>query len=544
MKRKDFFNREFRTFLCLTILFCVNLSLSGQKKYVLKDIQTGKEFVKKDSASAVKFLDSLTENRYYFTQISSVKKNGSQTEIFFDKGRDFNQGYVQFSESLRQNQPKQSEIFVNNIDSLKKTIIENFVQEGYTFSRLKTVYKGMRNGNPILEFSANLGSHRTVNGFAVKGYEKVPKRFVRNLEKNYSGKHYSSIILKKIDEELRWNPFILSERAPQTLFTKDSTKIFLFLQKKKSNTFDGVLGFGNDKNRKFSLNGNLNVGFRNMFNGFEEINLFWQRNPDRGQTFNLHTDIPYLFKSNTGLDLHMNIFRQDSTFATVKILPSVYYHLNHHQKIGIRGTFDSSAVLDSLYTSGKDLTKKGVGFWYNLTMPTEVELFHYKTKIQAEFDLLSTKYAGQETAAGQTNYFIFGEQNFHLSGNHYLNLKGESAMISGKSDIQSNELLRFGGWNSMRGFNENTLYADFYVFGGAEYRYLVNNQAFFDVFGQYAQLNNKKLALKPKLYSLGFGFNFFLPVGLMSFQISNGNQFGNSIRFSDTKIHWGILSRF
>ena len=116
--------------------------------------------------------------------------------------------------------------------------------------------------------------------------------------------------------------------------------------------------------------------------------------------------------------------------------------------------------------------------------------------------------------------------------------------MNSKDDFAVNELLRFGGWNSMRGFNENTLLADFYYYGTAEYRYLVGNQAFFDVFGQYGTLNNRSLYEKPKLYSFGLGFNIFLPVGLMSFQISNGNQFGNQVKFGDTKIHWGILSRF
>jgi hypothetical protein len=58
-----------------------------------------------------------------------------------------------------------------------------------------------------------------------------------------------------------------------------------------------------------------------MFNGFETINLYWQRNPDKGQTFDLQVDIPYLFKSNVGMNMKVNIYRQDSTFANVKFLP-------------------------------------------------------------------------------------------------------------------------------------------------------------------------------------------------------------------------------
>jgi hypothetical protein len=45
----------------------------------------------------------------------------------------------------------------------------------------------------------------------------------------------------------------LLERTPQTLFTKDSTEIYLTLQKKKSNNFDGILGFGNNDKKKLVL---------------------------------------------------------------------------------------------------------------------------------------------------------------------------------------------------------------------------------------------------------------------------------------------------
>lgn len=310
------------------------------------------------------------------------------------------------------------------------------------------------------------------------------------------------------------------------------------------NSFDGIVGFGNDKTEKFTFNGTLNLQFRNMFNGFESIGLYWQRNPDKGQTFDITTDVPYILRPNVGTNFNVNIYRQDSTFANVKVLPSVYYHISNRQRIGVRGTFETSTVMDSLYVQAKDYSKKGVGMWYEFTEPTDIELFLHRSKIRAETDYISTDYTKEDINAKQTRFFFYGERNFHLSGNHWINLKGETALMNSKNEFSVNELMRFGGWNSMRGFNENSLIADFYYYGNAEYRYLVNNQAFFDIFLQYGQLNNKALNLKPQLYSFGLGFNFFLPIGLMSFQISNGNEFGNEIKFGDTKIHWGILSRF
>jgi hypothetical protein len=94
--------------------------------------------------------------------------------------------------------------------------------------------------------------------------------------------------------------------------------------------------------------------------------LYWQRNQQSGQNFDLQTDIPYLFGSNVGANLNMNIYRQDSTFANVKFRPSLYYHLSAKQKIGARGNFEISSVLDDTYTSDKILAKKELVFFMNL----------------------------------------------------------------------------------------------------------------------------------------------------------------------------------
>lgn len=525
------------------ILFCTFLQ-AQKKHYFLIDSETNIKKKVQDSTAAVKFLDSLAQSNYFFTQLKEVKIKGDSTEITYDKGKNFNETFVSLSDSIVDKLKIERDFFTKNLDSTKKSINKKYIDDGFAFSRIKSKYKGQKNGFPIVELEINKNDKRTIDGFVVKGYTRVPKRFIKNLEKDFKGKTYDDKNLLAINKNFQNHPFVALERQPQTLFTKDSTQIYLFMEKKKTNTFDGVIGFGNDKTEKFTLNGTLNVNFKNMFNGFEAVNLYWQRNPDKGQTFDLQTDIPYLFKSNVGLNMKINIFRQDSTFANVKMQPAFYYHINNRQKIGFRGTFETSTIIDSLYIQGKDYNKKGIGVWYDMTEPTEIDLFMYKTKIRAEFDYLTTRYTMDNVNAIQNQFYLFAEHNYHINGNHFLNLKGEAAMMSSKNEFSANELYRFGGWNSLRGFNENSLAADFYYYGSLEYRYLIGNQAFFDVFGQYGQLNNKSLNVKPKLYSVGLGFNFFIPIGLMSFQLSNGNEFGNPFKFNDIKIHWGILSRF
>ncbi len=528
------------------LAFLISFFCNAQKKeYWLIDKETNAKKIVSDSARAVKFLDSLTESSYFFTELKDVKEIENRTEIYYAKGLNFNKANVKFSDTLisELKLPKE-QTYTKNLDSLKKNINQKYRDKGFAFNRVKTKFLKMENGIPTVKISVVTASQRKIDGIVYKGYTRLPKQFVKALNKEYLHKNYDDKNLVAMNKALQNHQFVTLEKPPQTLFTKDSTQVFLFMQKKKTNTFDGMIGFGNNDTEKFSINGTLNVALKNMFNSFESISVYWQRTADSGQTFDMQTDIPYTFGSKVGLNLNVNIFRQDSTYATVKFLPAVYYHLSQRQKLGIKGTFESSAILDSLYTSGRDYSKKGIGLYYQYQEGSDISLFINKSNIRLEADFLKTNYDDTQEKFDQIRYFLFAEHNFNLSGNHFLNIKAESALLSAKNELSTNELFRFGGWNSMRGFNEQSLISDFYAFAGAEYRYLVNDQAFFDLFAQYGQMSNKALGISPKLYSLGLGFNFFLPVGLMSFQISNGSQFGDPFKFNEIKIHWGILSRF
>lgn len=512
--------------------------------FVLIDASTKREVIRKDSTSAVKFLDSLANNRFYFTRVVDVIKHGEKTIITYNKGKDYNKAVVEIAESTATELSLNSSLHTNNLDSLKQAINQQYIDRGFPFSRVKTTFLKMANDLPHVSLTVITAGKRRINSVKIKGYEKAPKRFVKNLEKSYAGKTYTSGTLKAMNVELQNHPYIQLEKPPQTLFTKDSTQVYLFLQKKKTNTFDGVIGFGNDDSKKIKFNGTLDLNFRNIFNGFESISIFWQRSPNRSQTFDLKADVPYLAQSNVGFRLNTNIYKQDSTFANVKVLPSIYYNVSPRQKMGLRGTLETSSVMDSLYTGAKDFTRRGVGLWYEYVSPAVINLFQYQTNLAAQTDLLFSHYSKENSSYQIIRYYLRAEHNIHLKGPHYLNLKAESALLKTKEQLGNNELFRLGGWNSLRGFNENSLLGDFYIYGGPEYRYLINDQAFADIFAQYGQVNSKYLGQSTQLYSVGFGFNIFLPVGLMSFQISNGSQPGVPFNFRETKVHWGILTHF
>ncbi|MDR6129611.1 hypothetical protein [Chryseobacterium sp. SORGH_AS_1175] len=223
----------FLTIFC--IIICVFVQ-AQKKQYWLTDSETHVKKKVKDSASAVKFLDSLSQNSYFFTKLKEVKVKGDSTEIIYDKGKNFNETYVSLSDSIIEKFPSNKEFFTKNLDSTKKSLNKKYIDDGFAFSRVKSKYKGQKNGYPLVELDISKNNKRTIDGFVVKGYERVPKRFIKNLEKDFKGKTYDDKNLVSINKNFQNHPFVSLERPPQTLFTKDSTQIYLFMEKKKTNT--------------------------------------------------------------------------------------------------------------------------------------------------------------------------------------------------------------------------------------------------------------------------------------------------------------------
>lgn len=154
-------------FTFLLLLICA-LFPAQVKRFVLIDVQDSRRYLKKDSISAVKFLDSLSQNNYFFTQLKAVKQNQNSTEIYFDKGKNFNEGWVTVSDTIAEDLKLPREFYFKNLDSLRRSINQKYIQKGYSFSRIKTKYDGLKNGTPSVKISVFLPKKEKLTGLLSK----------------------------------------------------------------------------------------------------------------------------------------------------------------------------------------------------------------------------------------------------------------------------------------------------------------------------------------------------------------------------------------
>jgi outer membrane protein assembly factor BamA len=123
---------------------------------------------------------------------------------------------------------------------------------------------------------------------------------------------------------------------------------------------------------------------------------------------------------------------------------------------------------------------------------------------------------------------------------------GIKAAAMQAENIFLNEAYRIGGNNSLRGFDEESIYATGYGIGNLEYRFLFEQNSYLFLFGNAAwyELNTKNDYVQDTPYGFGTGVSFQTKAGIFSISYALGKQFDNPILLRAAKVHFGIVSIF
>ena len=427
---------------------------------------------------------------------------------------------------------------------MKLTAIQN--QKGNAFARLRL--SQIEKDGPD-ELTATLileaGTARTVDSIVVQGYEKFPKSFLRHYSGVKIGKSFNKKELVEQSESLNSLGFVSSIKPPEALFRKDTTIVYFYLEKQNNNLFDGILGFATDEEtQKLELNGYLNLELNNNLNFGEQFLLNYKADGKEQIQFRVKTVLPFLLKTPFGVSAELKIFKRDSSFVTTEQQFQINYQVNPSSQIhlGYRG-FDSSNLLDQTVAGNpiEDFKSKYLIVGAIYQKPQNHRLFPTKTYMSLDFG------TGTREQKDRTEGQYRAEA--HLSNIFQLNKKNSIFVQNTTSSLFSdtflvNELFRFGGINSIRGFDENSIDASLFSVINTEYRFQFNEGVFAHSIIDIAYFENQTLSLKQKLYSFGLGLGLTTQAGLFRFIVANGSSEEQNFNFSNTKIHISVSSRF
>ncbi len=164
-----------------------------------------------------------------------------------------------------------------------------------------------------------------------------------------------------------------------------------------------------------------------------------------------------------------------------------------------------------------------------------------KTNLQITLGI-GTRKNNQE----KTNQFFSKLELSHLinlNNKNNILLKNQTFYLNSKNYL-INELYRFGGINSIRGFRENSLQTNLLTGLMTEYRYIITPNLFIHSILDYAYYEDKTTETKNKLLGLGIGFELLTNNGLLHFVYSNGLTENQNIKLSNSVIQISFKAKF
>lgn len=437
------------------------------------------------------------------------------------------------------------EIRTGNLEAVLGILNKTIAEQGDPFSTLKLINIKKESAELLSgDLIISKNQKRRIDKIVVKGYEKFPKSYIKRFLKLKNGQSFNLEAIKNKTQKLEELGFARELKDPEVLFTNDSTILYLYTEKTESNNFDGFLGFGNNENtNRLEFDGYLDLKLINNLNFGESLRLLYKSDEIDQQTFDLQIKTPYLLGSPIGIDVGLHIFRKDSTFSTTTQNIRLNYQINANHRIsaGIKGLV-SSNLLEASTIILDDYTSSYYQFGYNY-----IKLQYYDPLFPINFLFDITTSFGSRTQ----NNTELSQTDFSFETYKILNLNNKNSLfvrLTGAALVSDNyldnELYRFGGINSIRGFEENSLVANLYGVINTEYRYRLSNTIYIHSVIDAAYFENKITETKSKLFGFGFGLGLLTKAGLFRLNYSSGKTENAAFKLSDSKIHVSLTATF
>ncbi|WP_281238818.1 MULTISPECIES: hypothetical protein [Flavobacterium] len=442
---------------------------------------------------------------------------------------------------------KQDSIFLpySQIESFLKQTSQKLEKKGYSFAKVKLINFTEKKQILYTTLIIKPGSKRKLKKIELKYSTQTqknifPKGAEIQINKKYKDTIFNNEIVENIHNDFEKFGFINQTKYPEILFSKDSTKVFVYLEKRKANNFDGYLGFNNSENKKIKFNGFLDLTLINAIKNGEELSVYWKENGNNQKIFNLKIEIPYILNSRLGIKGQINIFKQDSIFQNTKTTIQLGYLINYNKRIylGFEST-ESSDIQNSNTINLNDYNSTFLTSNFELNKNDfKNNLFPIKNYIKLTIG--TGKRTNTQNTSTKQNFVNFNiMNNLHLNKNNFIYFNFQSFILKSKTYL-TNELYRFGGTNSIRGFTENSLQSNFMTGLMTEYRYLLSPKIYLNSVLDYCFYNDPttiKTENKNKnLIGIGLGFGILTDNGLMKFSITNGKTKKEEIKLYNTNI--------
>ena len=488
-------------------------------------------------------LINLKQKGYTNAKVDSfIKKDSFRYKIMFNKNQKIK--FIQISNEseledeilniLKNYKLKSGLIEFDQIETIIDEISNFIYSSGYPFAEVS--FKNFNFVNiSTIESKIKIinGPKRYLDKVVVKGYENFPKKFIKNIFKLNKKRVLNIEDAIERSKSINKTQFARNARDPEILFSKDTTTLYIYLEKIKRNSFDGLISFNSDEeSNKIKIQGYININLINTFNRGENVKIDFKSQSENQRSLYTNLYFPYVFGSNLNFRHRLNITQQDSIFSSTENFIEI------DSNFGKIKTGIGFQNIDSNSENNFEYVESFKSQLINLFC--EYSNYDFDDKLISKDFSFAVKYGfGEKTQSNIKSNLNKLKIELYKKFNLSPTIKLESKVIIEEIDSKNmvnNELLRFGGSNSMRGFEEQSIFTDDYLLLNNNLNLYLSDTIYIYTIFDLANYKNRILNFEEDIYSVGFGFSSKTENGIISINYSKANNWDNSFNIKNGNI--------
>ncbi|MEO9476856.1 MAG: ShlB/FhaC/HecB family hemolysin secretion/activation protein [Cyclobacteriaceae bacterium] len=516
----------------------------------MKEVAGGEPQV--HSATTV-ILRDLWKKNYLFAQV--VQQSDSLTQIYRgDLHPFFIRSIHSTDSSYIDADPGGKKSALDKIESLQK----QWANSGYPFARFSLHDIRPETKGYSTRLIIDRGPYISFDTLFLLSKVKTDPAYIEKALGLPRGESYSEERFRSVGASMARLPYLSLKSVPDISFENEEATIYLDLEEKSTNSFEGVVGVLPGQNEgKVLITGYFDLELNNLFRTGKSFGLEWNRFASQSQSIEVGYDHPFFLETRLLFGVDFSLFKQDTSFVNQALILSFGTYLG--SKGSFKGTYQRSNA-NLISTDEQLLRNQNLVDYSRDIYGVNFEINNYKIPFgfSEGWKLNASAAAGTkkirrnpaldehfyDTLALRSNLF---KVDFHFKYQKFIarqlafNHRFESGYIH-NDQILNNEMYRLGGLNSVRGFNENFFFAQEYFINRLELRQYFESDSYFMLLFDQLYYQNRDDLDTP----IAFGLGLVLSANnsLFNFAMAVGKSSDIPLDLSAAKIHFGFTSRF
>lgn len=474
-----------------------------------------------------------------------------------------------FREKLLRGQPLRPA----EITRLRQTILREAEDHGYPFAQVKLdSIQWLDDARLSAVLRLDRGPMILLDSVLVQGNATINRRFLGRYLQLFAGQPYSQQRIQAAQRLLRQLPYLQSFAAPKVRFARERARVTFFLNDRRANQFDGILGVVPVTNpapggKRVQVTGEVNLALRNIRGGGKSLTLNWRKADASSTALDAVYQHPSLLGSPLELVASFNLVRQANSFVTTRPRLEFAYPTAQRGRVSFFAEFRSSRLLaDSTFrlltalppNLDSRFTNYGLTYGFN---SLDDPFFPRRgwnlglsgaagnKVITRNADVPERLYDPLKLRTTQFTGSLRLERYTQLGRSATLLARLRADGLYNADRLFENDLFRLGGLTSLRGFTEWQFFVSSYAVATAEYRVFTGDDSYVFLFADQGYYRRDRTpASAARSYDwpggAGLGLTFSTGAGLFQFVYAVGRATGQPPSLLRGRIHFGITGRF